>query len=86
MAEAGTPDFVVTSWAAFVVPKGTPRPIVDKLSAALREISQEASVKERFEKAGARPLGSAPEDVVKQGTAERPMWREMVKISGARLE
>ena len=26
-------DFVVTSWAAFVVPAGTPRPIIDKLSA-----------------------------------------------------
>lgn len=86
MAEAGTSDFVVTSWAAFIVPKGTPRPIVDKLSAALREISQEAGVKERFEKAGARPLGSTPDEVVKQGTGERPMWQEMVKVSGARLE
>ena len=34
MAEAGIKDFVVTSWAAFVLPAGTPRPIVDKLSGA----------------------------------------------------
>jgi len=86
MAEAGTPDFVVTSWAAFIAPKGTPRPIVEKISAALVEISREPGVKERFEKAGARPLGSAPEAVVEKGTSERPMWREMVKVSGARLE
>ena len=31
MAEAGMKDFVVTSWAAFVLPAATPRPIVDKL-------------------------------------------------------
>jgi tripartite-type tricarboxylate transporter receptor subunit TctC len=86
MAEAGTPDFVVTSWAAFVVPKSFPRPLVDKLSAALREISADPSVKDRFEKAGARPLGSTPEEVVTQGQRERPMWQEMVKVSGARLE
>lgn len=86
MAEAGTPDFVVTSWAAFVVPKAFPRPLVERLSAALREISQEASVKDRFAKAGARPLGSTPEEVVAQGSRERPMWQEMVKVSGARLE
>lgn len=86
MAEAGTPDFVVTSWAAFVVPKAVPRPIVERLSSAIREISREQSVKDRFEKAGARPLGSTPEEVVAKGMGERPMWQEMVKVSGARLE
>ena len=86
MAEAGTPDFVVTSWAAFVVPKAVPRPIVDRLSAAIREISREPGVIERFGKTGARPLGSTPEDVSAQGLRERPMWQEMVKVSGARLE
>ena len=86
MAEAGTPDFVVTSWAAFVVPKAVPGPIVDRLSASLREISREPSVQERFLKTGARPLGSTPEEVTAQGHRERPMWQEMVKVSGARLE
>ncbi|TDR93415.1 Bug family tripartite tricarboxylate transporter substrate binding protein [Enterovirga rhinocerotis] len=86
MAEAGTPDFVVTSWAAFVVPRKTPQAIIDKLSVALREISQEPSVKDRFDKVGARPLGSTPDEVTKKGVAERPMWQEMIKVSGARLE
>ena len=34
MDEAGIKDFIITSWAAFVVPAGTPRPLVDKLSGA----------------------------------------------------
>ena len=36
MAEAGTSDFVVTSWAAIVVPNGTPRPVIDRVSDAIR--------------------------------------------------
>jgi tripartite-type tricarboxylate transporter receptor subunit TctC len=86
MAEAGVPDFVVTSWAAFVVPKGTPRPIMDKLSAALREISADPSVQERFQVAGARSVGSTPEEAAAYAAKERPMWQEMVRVSGARLD
>jgi len=86
MAEAGVPDFVVTSWAAFVLPKNTPRPIVDKLSAALRAIAEEPSVKSRFEAAGARSIGSTPEEALAYAARERTLWQEMVKISGARLD
>src|SRR6266849_5090709 len=37
MAEAGVPNFVVTSWAAYVMPIATPPPVVDKLAAAHKE-------------------------------------------------
>ncbi len=86
MAEAGVPDFVVTSWAAYVLPRGTPRPIVDKLSAALRAIAEEPSVKSRFEVAGARSIGSTPEEALAYAAKERTMWQEMVKVSGAKLD
>ena len=86
MAEAGMADFVVNSWAAFVLPKAAPRAVAEKLSEALRAISEEASVRERFLTAGARVLGSKPEDVAALGLRERPMWQEMVRVSGAKLE
>jgi tripartite-type tricarboxylate transporter receptor subunit TctC len=86
MAEAGVPDFVVTSWACFVFPKGTPRPIVDKLSVTLREISADPAIQQRFQVAGGRSLGSAPEEVTALAAREKPMWQEMVKISGARVD
>jgi tripartite-type tricarboxylate transporter receptor subunit TctC len=86
MAEAGLPDFVVTSWAAFVFPAGTPRSIVDKLSAAMKQVAQNADVQKRFLIAGARCLASTPEEAAAHGAKERPMWREMVKVSGAKAE
>jgi tripartite-type tricarboxylate transporter receptor subunit TctC len=86
MAEAGVPDFVATSWAAFVAPRATPRAIVDRISEALRAIAADPAVQQRFETAGARPLGSTPEEAEAKGQRERPMWKEMVQLSGARLD
>lgn len=86
MAEAGMPDFVVTSWAAYVVPRGTPRAIVDKLSVTMREISAEPALQARFQVAGARSIGSTPEEALAYAAKERVMWQEMVKVSGAKVE
>jgi tripartite-type tricarboxylate transporter receptor subunit TctC len=86
MAEAGLADFVVTSWAALVVPARTPRPIIDKIAAAQKQIAADADIQRRFLQAGARCLASTPEEATAQGVKERPMWQEMVKLSGARGE
>src|SRR5664279_6366423 len=48
MAEAGLKDFVVTSWAAFVLPAGTPRPLIDKLSGAMKQIAADPELQKRF--------------------------------------
>ena len=86
MAEAGLKDFVVTSWAAFVFPAGTPRPIIDRLAAAQKQMAADPEIQRRFLQAGARCLASTPEEATAHGVRERPMWQEMVKVSGARVE
>jgi tripartite-type tricarboxylate transporter receptor subunit TctC len=82
MAEAGLPDFVVTSWAAFVLPAGTPRPIVDKLSAAMKQIAADAELQKRFLVVGAHCLSSTPEQAIAFAAKERAMWRDVVALSG----
>jgi tripartite-type tricarboxylate transporter receptor subunit TctC len=86
MAEAGLSDFVVTSWAAFVVPTGTPRPIIDKLAGAMQQVAADPDIQRRFLVGGARCISSTPEQAMAFGAKERTMWREMVKTSGARAE
>ena len=86
MAEAGQPDFIVTSWGAFVVPAGTAPTVVDRLSAAMREIAADPAVQRRFLVAGARCVASTPEQASARALKERPMWKEMVQISGAKPE
>jgi len=86
MAEAGLKDFVVTSWAAAVVPRGTPRPIIDKLSATMSEIAAEPAMKPRFLTAGAKILSSTPEEAKAFADKERATWKEIVAIAGAKVE
>ena len=82
MGEAGVKDFVVTSWAAFVLPAAMPRPIVDKLAGAMKQIAADETVQKRFLVAGARILSSTPEDAIAFAGKERAMWKDVVALSG----
>ena len=86
MAEAGIPDFVITSWGALVLPAGTPAPIVDKLSRTLAEIAADPAVQKRFLGAGARITASSPQETVAFVARERVKWSEMVRLSGAKAD
>nr|ART38531.1 G340 [uncultured bacterium] len=86
MAEAGIKDFVVTSWAAFVVPAATPRPVIDALSRAMRKIAADEALQKRFLVAGARCIASTPEEAIAFASKERAMWKDVVALSGAKAE
>ena len=86
MAEVGVPDFTLTSWCAWVVPTGTPRPIVDKLNAAMKAVSEDPAVQARFLRTGAKCVWSTPEDAVRHAAQQRVFLREVVRISGAKAE
>ena len=61
MAEAGFPDMKVSDWAGFVLPKGTPAAMRDRLHAALLAAFSDPAAQERLRKATfvpvAKPLG-----------------------------
>jgi len=86
MAEAGVRDFVVTSWGAFVMPKGTPPAIVNKLSSALQAIAADPAVQQRFLDTGARTIGTSPQDTSAFAERERVKWKEVVHLSGAKMD
>ena len=86
MAEAGIRDFVITSWGALVMPKGTPAPIVAKLSATMQAIAKEPETQQRFLEIGARVTATTPSETAAFAERERSKWKEIVRISGAKLE
>jgi tripartite-type tricarboxylate transporter receptor subunit TctC len=86
MAEAGVPDFVVTSWCTLAFPAGAPRPAVERLNAAIRQVAAEPAVQQRYQHVGAKVLWSTPEDAAAHAAKERPRWRDMVQLTGARIE
>jgi tripartite-type tricarboxylate transporter receptor subunit TctC len=47
-SEAGVPGFEVTIWYALFAPKGTPKPVIDKLVSGLQDVIKDPDVKARF--------------------------------------
>jgi tripartite-type tricarboxylate transporter receptor subunit TctC len=86
MAEAGLPDFVVTSWGALLMPAGTPPPIVARLSSVVGEIAADPAIQQRFLSVGARAIASSPQETAAFAARERQKWGEVVRVSGAKVE
>jgi putative tricarboxylic transport membrane protein len=55
-SEAGLPGFEITVWFGLWAPKNTPKPVIDKLSAALQEALKDPEVKTRLASAGAETV------------------------------
>jgi tripartite-type tricarboxylate transporter receptor subunit TctC len=86
MAEAGLDDFVVTSWHLWAAPAGTSPPIIDRLVETIRGLYADPALQQRALAMGAKLLGSTPEEVAARLARERPIWAEMVRISGAKAD
>jgi tripartite-type tricarboxylate transporter receptor subunit TctC len=84
MIEAGVPDFQVVIWQGFSAPAGTPRPIVDRLNAAVRQALQAPEVMARFKELGAEPVGSMPEAFDALIRRELDVWADVVRRSGVK--
>jgi putative tricarboxylic transport membrane protein len=54
-AEAGLPAYLFTGWNAVFAPKGTPKPVLDKLSGALQTALSDEAVRRRIEELGSNP-------------------------------
>jgi tripartite-type tricarboxylate transporter receptor subunit TctC len=63
--EAGIKGYESTGWYGLYGPRGMPRPIVDKLNAAVKQMVQSADVRERFNALNLEPVGSTPEEFAK---------------------
>jgi tripartite-type tricarboxylate transporter receptor subunit TctC len=86
MAEAGIKDFIITSWGAFVMPRGTPAGIVNKVSSAIAQIAQDPAVKEQFLAAGALAVSSTPRETEAFAERERVKWKEVIRVAGVQMQ
>jgi len=82
MEEAGVPNFKVGIWQGFSARAGTPKPVVDRLSASMREALQVPEVVERFKKLGVDRIGSTPEEFSALVAREIDTWSDVVRRAG----
>lgn len=77
--QATIPGFVVHGWGSMVAPKGTPKPIIDKLNAALMQVLQDPEVRDKLLFAGLQPAKKhSPEEFGAFIRAEIDRWNKTI--------
>jgi tripartite-type tricarboxylate transporter receptor subunit TctC len=85
VAEQGVPGFEVDQWYGFVTSAKVPRPIVNKIYAAISEALKAPDVVQRLGNDGSTPVGSTPEQFTAHFQAEIGKWRKLVQDAGLKL-
>jgi tripartite-type tricarboxylate transporter receptor subunit TctC len=86
LMEAGVPGYEVTAWTGVIAPAHLPRPVLDRLNAAVNATIVEPLVKQRLAQMGSEGGGGTPEaygELIRRDSAK---WAEVIKRSGARID
>ena len=85
-AEAGVAGYNSAAWFAFLAPRGTPKPIIDKLQREIAAAVADPAVRARFAELGAEPLATSPEELSRFISAEIVKWRDITTKAGIKLD
>jgi tripartite-type tricarboxylate transporter receptor subunit TctC len=85
-AELGVRGYESSAWFGLVAPRGTPRPVVERLHAEVVAAMADATVRARFLEFGAEPLSSTPDEFARFISAEVIKWRSLIAKTGIKLE
>ena len=87
VAESGFPGFQALSWSGISVARGTPQPVVDRLSAEILKAMDAPDFKERLRSMGSdAPSIRTPEQFASFVSSELKTYTELVKRSGAKAD
>ena len=85
IAEA-VPGYEFTAWIGCFAPKGTPRPIVDRLNAELKKALEQPDVAKNLSSQTLDPMPMTPEQFSERLKSDYEKYAKVVKITGARIE
>ena len=84
--ELGYPSVMGETWYAVFAPAGTPRPVVDKLSAALRKITTSASFREAMQKIGNEAKSGTPAELTELTVQQNRQWGDLIRRLNIKVE
>lgn len=84
VAESGLPEYRVITWNGMAAPRGTPRPVIERLSAEVNRVMATPEVRERLLAIGVEPAAGTPEALHALLVSETELWGRV--ISAARIE
>ena len=84
--EAGLSGYEATIWLGLMAPAGTPKPIIDRLSAEIKKALENPDAIAKLSPQVLDPMYRTPEEFTRYLKAEYDRMREVVKLSGAKIE
>jgi tripartite-type tricarboxylate transporter receptor subunit TctC len=78
-SEAGVPGYEATIWLGLMAPTGTPKPVIDKLNAAVNALVKRPEVIKLWQDQGAVPMSMTPEEFDKFLRGDIVKWADVVK-------
>jgi len=82
VVEAGFPGFEATSWFALLAPKGTPKPILEKVRAEALKVLADPEMVKKFAIIGLEPVGSTGEQTRAAIANDIPKWAKVIQDAG----
>jgi tripartite-type tricarboxylate transporter receptor subunit TctC len=76
----------ISIWLGLVAPRGTPKPIVDKINAEVVKALTDPAVRERSERTGNYPVTATPEQFAAFVRREAERWRKVIPETGIKFD
>ena len=84
--EAGYPAMETVAWFGLQAPARTPRPVVDRLAAAMRDIVRDPKVQPRIAEQGADGDGGSPEEFQRLISGEITRWAAVIERAKVKVD
>ena len=86
IVEAGGPLIESATWVMFLAPAGTPKEIVDKVSAEVSKAVKDEALRKRLAEQAVIPVGATPEDTGKFLQNEIDKWEKVITTAGVKAD
>ncbi len=86
VSDSGLPGFEFNSWFAMMAPAGTPKPILQYLSAEVSKALADPEVREKLNAQGLTPRGTTPDDLGKAMRVQLTRYGELIRQNGITAE
>lgn len=86
IAEAGVKGYESTIWIGLMAPRGTPKPVIDRLNAEVGKVLARPDVKKAWNEQGAEPLIMTPGEFEKYLNDDIAKWAKVIRGAGIKVD
>jgi tripartite-type tricarboxylate transporter receptor subunit TctC len=84
--ESGVPNYEATIWLGLLAPRGTPRPVIERLNEAVSKIAGQPEVRQAWARQGATPMVMTPAAFDKYIQDDIAKWARVIKSANIKAE